>query len=98
MSIPSVEPRILPKSCDRPPWILVSILCCLNAWHAGEPLRVFMHLPAHPKGYMSQIEPENDSFTFQPGGGVPSQASLLLSRQCPLQQDTFLCSSWPADI
>jgi len=45
----SVEAILFPYWCDRPPWILVSILCLANAWHAGKSLCVSMHSPAYSK-------------------------------------------------
>ncbi|EEB99806.1 hypothetical protein MPER_00416, partial [Moniliophthora perniciosa FA553] len=52
-----------------PPWILATICCCLNAWHAGTapPLGLWERVNA-----TLQIEQGNDSSILLDGGGVSS--------------------------
>lgn len=74
---------------------MATIVCCLNAWHAGTIIANQAFHSTQPVS--SQTAPVNGSSTYVFPGGVWSLHTSLVQLRCPLRVGTSRCSLWPAD-
>ena len=82
----------------RPPWLLSTVVCSLNAFHAGTPRNMMCISLCYTGIHASpQIARGSVSSTSACPGGVSSWAISLVSPRFPSQVVTSPCTSWPAD-